>query len=110
MVEANKNGKLMGVQVDDRAPVIGPGRETPGLAKCGRVEHAEAERQLKKRGRDSDLGGETPPGARSTVEAHDVLLGNLARRACLADQAGPGFEAVDVQKWAALGQSWWASS
>ena len=83
VVEAAKNGKSWACKLIIER-LIGPAREAPGLTTIGPVDYAEPRTAAEARAMIFILGGKVARGEIS-VEAHDVLLGNL--RAYLADRA-----------------------
>ena len=92
VVEAAKNGESWACKLIIER-LIGPAREAPGLTTIGPVDYAEPRTAAEARAMILVLGGKVARGEIS-VEAHDVLLGNL--RAYLADRAAE-LEAVVEQ-------------
>jgi F0F1-type ATP synthase gamma subunit len=92
VVEAAKNGESWACKLIIER-LIGPAREAPGLTTIGPVDYAEPKTAAEARAMILTLGGKVARGE-ITVEAHDVLLGNL--RAYLSDRAAE-LEAVVEQ-------------
>jgi hypothetical protein len=92
VVEAAKNGESWACKLIIER-LIGPAREAPGLTTIGPVDYTEPKTAAEARAAILVLGGKVARGE-ITVEAHDVLLGNL--RAYLSDRAAE-LEAVVEQ-------------